>query len=48
MKKEEDDKYCVECDSEALNALDKGEYTYSIRIEEKPKSTIAKGKLTIE
>lgn len=42
------DVYHVECDSDAFGALDKGDYTYSIRIEDKPRTTIGKGSLTIE
>lgn len=42
------DVYTIEAEEEVFSALDKGEYTYSVRIQEKPKTTIGKGKLTIE
>ncbi len=47
MKKNED-VYTIELDEDVFDALDKGKYTYSIRIQDKPRTTIGKGSLTIE
>lgn len=40
--------YATIVDEDVISSLDKGDYTYSVRIQEKPKTTVAKGKLTIE
>jgi hypothetical protein len=42
------DVYTIELDEDLFDALDKGKYTYSIRIQDKPRTTIGKGSLTIE
>jgi hypothetical protein len=40
--------YTIEMDDDIFEALDKGDYDYAIRIQDKPIRTIWKGKLTIE
>lgn len=47
MKRNED-VYTIEIDDDVFDAIDKGKYTYSIRIQDKPRTTIGKGSLTIE
>lgn len=42
------DVYTAEIEEDLFDALDKGKYTYSIRIQDKPRTTIGKGSLTIE
>jgi len=46
--KRNDDVYTIEIDDDVFDAIDKGNYTYSIRIQDKPRTTIGKGSLTIE
>lgn len=40
--------YTIEVDEDITKALGGGEYTYSLRIQDKPVRTIGQGKLTIE
>lgn len=42
------DIYTIEIDEDIFEAFDKKDYTYSIRIQDKPVTTIGQGKLTIE